>query len=323
MAKALSTLTVGALIKDTGTLYNGKPIIWRIVDKNHSGYPSGAITLMTDKIITLKCFDARESANSSSNRRSYGNNRYIYSNARRWLNSPAGPGGWYAAQHGQDAPPNNANVWSNYNEYDAEAGFLYGFSANMRAALLDTTHTVGKSSTDGGGTETCVDKIFFPSCTEVGLSGDHVCGVKLAGFSTDASRQAYPTAECVSKSEYTNSSFNTSAFWYYWLCDAYASNSYHVRYVNSSGALDHYDACIGLRGVRPLCNLSSSILVSDTADSDGAYTIVWEPAYLSHFLRKSSSGYEKPKSVMIKIGSGYSEAESAYIKNATGWKELN
>ncbi|MDF1494062.1 hypothetical protein [Caproiciproducens sp. CPB-2] len=84
MAQALSALAVGALVKDTGTLYNGKSIVWKIVDKNHSGYPSGAVTLMTDKIISLKCFDAIESSNSDSNRRSYGNNRYIQSNIRRF-----------------------------------------------------------------------------------------------------------------------------------------------------------------------------------------------------------------------------------------------
>ena len=31
-------------------------------------------------------------------------------------------------------------------------------------------------------------------------------------------------------------------------------------------------------GVRPLCNLSSGILVSDSPDSDGAYTIIWNRA---------------------------------------------
>ena len=126
MAKALSTLAVGALVKDTGTLYNGKPIIWKIADRNHAGYPANSVTLITERIISLKCFDAIESGNSDSNRRSYGNNRWIYSNIRRWLNSQAA-GKWYAAQHSADAPPSNANVWSNYNEYDGEAGFLAGF----------------------------------------------------------------------------------------------------------------------------------------------------------------------------------------------------
>lgn len=278
MAKALSSLAVGALVKDTGTLYNGKAIVWKIADKNHTGYPANSVTLITERIISLKCFDAIESGNSDSNRRSYGNNRWIYSNIRQWLNSQAGAGRWYAAQHGQDAPPSNANVWDNYNEYQQEAGFLAGFSANFLAALLNTTHTVGKAQVDGGGTESCTDKIFFATCTEVGLSGDVTAGSKLALFSNDTSRQAKPTAEAVSKSEYKNSSLNANSFWYWWLADAYASYSCDVRGVNSSGALRWNSAYYGDGGVRPLCNIKSDILVSDNPDSDGAYTIIWNRA---------------------------------------------
>lgn len=278
MAQALSALAVGALVKDTGTLYNGKPIVWKIADKGHTGYPSGSVTLITEKIISLKCFDAIESGNSNSDRKSYGNNRWIYSNIRQWLNSGASAGAWYSKQHSADAPPSNANVWNNYNEYDAEAGFLAGFSTNFVAALLSTTHTVGKASVDGGGTESCVDKIFFATCTEVGLSGDVTAGSKLALFGNDASRLAYPTAEAVSKSEYTSSSLSASKPWWWWLADAYASNSFSVRDVYSSGALSGDGAYSGYFGVRPLCNLSSAILVSDTADSDGAYTIIWNRA---------------------------------------------
>ena len=53
MAQSLNSLAVGALVKDTGTLYNGKPIIWKIADKGHTGYPSGAVTLITERIISL------------------------------------------------------------------------------------------------------------------------------------------------------------------------------------------------------------------------------------------------------------------------------
>lgn len=192
MAQSLNALAVGALVKDTGTLYNGKPIIWKIADKGHTGYPSGAVTLITERIISLKCFDAIESGNSDGNRRSYGNNRWTLSNVRQWLNSQAAAGKWYSAQHSADAAPTNANVWSNYNEYDAEAGFLAGFSANFVAALLSTTHTVGKASVDGGGTESCTDKIFLATCTEVGLSGDVTAGSKLALFSDNNSRSCLP-----------------------------------------------------------------------------------------------------------------------------------
>lgn len=278
MAKALSSLAAGALVKDTGTLYNGKAIVWKIADKNHAGYPANSVTLITERIISLKCFDAIESGNSDSDRKRYGNNRWIYANIRQWLNSQAAAGQWYSAQHGQDAPPSNANVWDNYNEYQQEAGFLAGFSANFLAALLTTTHTVGKAQVDGGGTESCTDKIFLATCTEVGLSGDVTAGSKLAIFSNDASRQAKPTAEAVSKSEYTNSSLNANSPWYWWLADAYASYSYDVRFVFSSGALHWGNAYVGDRGVRPLCNIKSDILVSDNPDSDGAYTIIWNRA---------------------------------------------
>ena len=278
MAKALSTLPVGALVKDTGTLYNGKPIIWKIADINHTGYPSGAVTLITERIISLKCFDAMEPGNSYTWRDYYGNNRWIYSNIRQWLNSQARAGAWYSAQHSADAPPNNKNVDSYYNEYEQEVGFLAGFSENFVAALLSTTHTVGKASVDGGGTESCTDKIFLATCTEVGLSGYVTAGSKLALFTNDASRQAKPTAEAVSESEYTSSSLSANSFWFWWLADAEASYEYRVYDVEPSGVLSSGHAYFGGYGVRPLCNIKSEILVSDNRDSDGAYTIIWNRA---------------------------------------------
>lgn len=45
-----------------------------------------------------------------------------------------------------------------------------------------------------------------------------------------------------------------------WTCDP--EYSYYVRYVNSSGALNWYNAYDGNYGVRPLCNMKSDILVS-------------------------------------------------------------
>lgn len=45
-----------------------------------------------------------------------------------------------------------------------------------------------------------------------------------------------------------------------WTCDA--SDSYNVRYVNSSGAMSWNGAYDGNWGVRPLCNMKSDILVS-------------------------------------------------------------
>jgi hypothetical protein len=276
MSQPISNLPVGALVKDTTTKYYGSPIIWTIADKNHAGYPANSVTLLSKYILTLKCSDAKEPSNSNSDRQSYGNNRYQYSNIRQWLNSAAAAGAWYTAQHSADAPPTNANVWSNYNEYDAQAGFQNDFSANFRNALLSTSLTVVKASVDGGGTETVADKVFLLSTTEVGLADEgYAEGSKLALFSDNTSRLAYPTALCVSNSEYTSTSLKTDSPWYWWLRTPYASYAHLVRRVLSDGSLRNNNACNGYDGVRPACNLPSSILVSDSPDGDGAYTIVW------------------------------------------------
>ena len=227
---------------------------------------------MTNQIIKLLCFDAMEPANGNSDRRNYGNNRYIYSNLRQWLSSDAAAGQWYTAQHSADAPPSSGNVWDGYNPYNTIAGFLNGFTANERAALLATTITVGKSSTDGGGTETCVDKVFPLSCTEVNLSGDHVCGSKLAIFSDNSSRIATVSASAAANSNYD---VDANQAWYYWLRDAYAGSANHARGVWNDGTLYWDYAYRGHYGLRPACNLSSDLLVSDTTDSDGCYTIVY------------------------------------------------
>lgn len=51
-----------------------------------------------------------------------------------------------------------------------------------------------------------------------------------------------------------------------------------VRLVHSVGSLSHGSAYFGGWGVRPLCNLKSSILVSDSPNSDGNYTVIYNSA---------------------------------------------
>ena len=285
MSQSISNLAVGAKIEvPVLSAYQsrfGAKLVFKIADKNHSGYPANSVTLITEKIIQLMCFDAIEANNSNSDRKQYGNNRYLHSNLLQWLNSNAAAGAWYSAQHSADAPPTNANVYSNYNEYDAWAGFLAMLEPKFVAELLDTTQTVVKNTvTDGGSYETVTSKMFLASTTEVGLANENSIaeGSLLALFSNDASRVAYPTSECVSNSEYTNTNFATSKGWYWWLRTPHSSSARSVRYVLTGGALGSNDACDGRGGVRPLCNLSSSILVSDTTNSDGNYEIIYNTA---------------------------------------------
>ena len=178
MSKKLSTLGVGTTfevpVKSAYRSFLGNYVVFKMADKNHSGYPSGAITLITDKIIALLCSDAKEPSNGNSDRRNYGNNRHIHSNILQWLNSNAAAGKWYSAKHGQDAPPSSANVWDNVNPYDTWAGFLAMLDDDFVAALMTTTLTVAKNTvTDGGSYETFTAKMFLASTTEVGLANEN------------------------------------------------------------------------------------------------------------------------------------------------------
>lgn len=271
----ISALPVGAKVKDTSTTYYGSPIIWQVADKNHSGYPANSVTLVAANILKIAAFDAAESDNSDDWRCDFGNNRYALSNIRQWLNKSGSP--WYVAQHSADAPPSRWEVSAN--SYDGQSGFLTDFSAQMKAALLDTTLTVAKATVDGGGSESVVDKVFLLSKQEVSLGSENSIaeGSLLALFSSDnSSRLCKPTANAVSNSDYIDSHLSASQNWGWWLRSPDSSNSYNVCAVDSDGSSNYIGAYSGsFGGVRPALNLSSGILVSDSADSDGAYTIVW------------------------------------------------
>lgn len=285
MSKTLGSLSVGAKIEvPVLSAYQsrfGSKIVFKIADKNHSGYPSNSVTLITEKIIQNMASDAKEPSNSNSDRKNYGNNRHIYSNLLQWLNSNAAAGAWYSAKHRADQAPTTKNTHVTYNPYTSWAGFLAMLDPKFVAELMKTTLTVVKSSTDGGSYETFKAKMFLASTTEVGLANENNIaeGSLLALFSNDASRVAYPTAQCVNNADgYTNSGFATSKGWYWWLRTPYSSYAYYVRCVNSVGSLDGNSACNGSYGVRPLCNLKSSILVSDSPNSDGNYTVIYNSA---------------------------------------------
>ena len=270
MAKKLSTLPVGAKVKDNQSLYFGKPIIWQIADKNHTGYPANSVTLITEKIICLKSFDAKEPDNSDYYMKECGNNNYKLSNLNKWLNST---GSWYVAQHGQDAPPTSWNVANRRNPYDEEVGFLTGFSQQMKNALMETT----LKSMVGGNFENVKAKVFLASITEVGFENENGIaeGSKLALFTDNNSKTCYPTAEAVNHSTTSSFNFSKSESWSWWLRTPYTSHRYTVWSIYSIGTPRYGQAYSGEYGVRPLCNLSSETLVSDSPDSDGAYRIEW------------------------------------------------
>ena len=273
--KPLSDAEVGAIIKDTGTTYNGNTLQWRVLGHNHDG--QGTTSLEAKDIITLKCFDAKEPNNSDSNRQNYGNNRYLYSNLLQWLNSDGAANAWYTAQHTADQKPDSSNVWAQsgtpVNPYDTEAGFLSNFSADLKAALQTVSKVTAKNTvTDGGGYESVSSKLFLLSTTEVGLANENnVAEGSIYAFyqadNTNARRlkNLLPGAE----GNYTGA----TSPWLWWLRTPYSGYSYIARIVNTDGSLNSGNAYSGYRGVSPAYVLSSSVMLS--TQPDGSYVIEW------------------------------------------------
>jgi len=272
MSQTLGSLPVGAKIKEKDTKYLGVPIVWLKADSDHTDYPSGSTTLITEKIIARRALDAKEPSNSDSNRKNYGNNKYSVSNIDQWLNSDAAAGAWYSARHSADQAPNSTSNVS-ANPYSAKAGFLSEFSPAFKKALLDTTLKVALNTvTDGGNYETITRKVFLASRAETFGSAENSVmeGSLLALFAenTNAVRLAYKGQTTVQDGGTAGSA------WYWWLRTPYSSNSCNVRGVNSDGALFSFSAFNGSWGVRPLCNLKSDTLVSDSVDDEGCYELL-------------------------------------------------
>lgn len=100
---------------------------------------------------------------------------------------------------------------------------------------------------------------FSLSCTEVGLSGAGTEGTKFNYFSSDANRIAY------------HDETTTAVSW--WLRSSYSDDYLSAYYVNSGGSLNYNYAYRAYSCARPALALSSEILVSDSPDSSGCYTI--------------------------------------------------
>lgn len=284
MSQALSNLAVGSKVKFGKYQVNteeAQPIIWTIVAKNHvstPAYPSNSVTLHAAEILDLRCFDAEEPSNSNSDRQKYGNNRYSVSNLDQWLNKDAAGGAWYSAAHSADHSPDTTAGTGGYGtQYAARPGFLNGFTDDEKAAILSTTIRVVKPSIDGGSYEDVVRKVFLPSTTEVGLSNENSIaeGAAWGYYTSNTARIGYVTQQCFSNTPSSSKPSSKTTAWYWWLRTPRYSGANSARGVNSAGSLYNYNAYNGSNGVRPALNLSSSLLVSDTTDSDGCYTVVF------------------------------------------------
>lgn len=273
MAKRLSELPVGAKVKDLDTKYNGKPIVWKVMGQNHPGDPAHTTALVTECIISLKCFDAPEKNNSDGYRRLYGNGRYLHSNLRQWLNSEKAS--WYSSQHGADEPPTAQNVLGGMNAYSDEAGFLSHFSRQMLDTIQSVKKQAARCSADGGGYDMATDRIFLLSNIEVGIVGENGTADKTYElFKRAGERICYPTAEAVASHEGSDSNLSESKPYWWWIRAPFNDLSFASGIINMDGRLNSNGTVGGESGVRPACVVKNSKIVSGSPDEGGVYTFL-------------------------------------------------
>ena len=231
-------------------------IEWEIVHQE-SNYQIA----MAKQIIDLRCFDAKESSNSDSDRQKYGNNNWQYSNIEQWLNSDQSS--WYSAQHSADAPPSSANVYDNYNPYDTKPGFLYYWTDEEKAVLQNMTLTLANNTkTDGGGSYTWTGKVWLPTYTQMsGKQNNSISeGIQFSKFTDNASRVKTIHAMCAANNQYCIDKGKTEGTARdYWMSSVDSSRSFSSRFVVSGGSPDStaytYAAYNGTPGLAPCIRL--------------------------------------------------------------------
>lgn len=253
MPQAISNLPIEAKIKDANTKFLGEVIVWQIADKNHKDFPSNSVTLTSEKALRAQVYDKA------------GNPAYEFSNIRQWLNKAGTP--WFVATTSGNVAPDGTN------RYDNIDGFLSNFSPQLRSALLPTSLSVAGT--------TVIDEVFLASATEMGYTGTSDISdisYKYAIFSDAASRKCYPTAACVNANQHASGPSSTASSVVYWTRTRRTSSSYQVKIVMGDGSVNHNPATYPHYCFRPCFNISNDVLVSDSADSNGVYTIIWNSA---------------------------------------------
>ena len=159
---------------------------------------------------------------------------------------------------------------SSYNVYNGcslddfcNVEFIGRLDPVIRACLIDVPIPTIRGHVNGtwdATVQTLYRKGFSLSGTEVGSGGSGTEGTKFSYFGSNANRIAY------------HDETTTAVLW--WLRSSYSSRSSgSACSVVADGGVSYDNACYAYSCARPALALSSEILVSDSPDSSGCYTI--------------------------------------------------
>lgn len=158
---------------------------------------------------------------------------------------------------------------SSYNVYNGcslddfcNVEFIGRLDPVIRACLIDVPIPTIRGHVNGtwdATVQTLYRKGFSLSGTEVGSGGSGTEGTKFSYFGSNANRIAY------------HDETTTAVTW--WLRSSYSSRNSNAYLVLADGSVGNDRACNANSCARPALALSSEILVSDSPDSSGCYTI--------------------------------------------------
>ncbi len=220
------------------SLYGAREIIWQVigidVDTPADSNFAHSMTIQTKDCLHDIQFDAPEPTNPDSNRKSYGNNRYIHSAVRQWLNSNESVFNWQS-QHQYDAVPDKSLDLYN------GAGFLRRLDSELASVIGLVSKRVARNTVaDGGGQDSFTDKVFLLSRVEAGLGTE---GDETGEF-------VYPFYDGIANAGRIKQLNGSNRYW--WLRSPYVSSSDYTRRVGTSGALSNLDA-YKAGGASPAC----------------------------------------------------------------------
>lgn len=170
--------------------YNGEPVEWRVLR-----IEGEQAVLVSKDILTMKAYDAAESGKYNyigetdywseplteeweQQIQVRGNNAWDASNIRTWLNSDKEMVSY------NDQKPNDKAMSELRNGYDNEPGFLYGFTQEELAAIVETELVTAANVLAGETHITTRDKVYLLSVEE--LAWFEEAGISVLAVPTQA-----------------------------------------------------------------------------------------------------------------------------------------
>lgn len=341
MAKYIKDLPVGAKVKFGSYNYGGGRynLPWTIVSKNHRGYPDNSITLWCDEGVDFRPISYNT---ETKNERTleYGFAKYDQTSMDLWLNTNKPAGEWYHIIEPYDG--NNAR------DIDKNLpGFLHDFTQDEQDCMLNTNVDIYHHNSPD---QIIQRKVFLPSLAELGVQerqyegGNDLLFPQL-GHKWDISLR---------KDEVTNTAMTPPAInkrgcnvnYREVICRNLVTKYSVARYdddlytwINCCLArvtLKTADIYLDIAYVkqeqplRPVTNIKNTTKVSNTTDSEGYYTVIFNtPPTKPSYIRSNTTTILGGNTTTITWGTS-SDPDSDPVKyilqrkvnGASGWTTI-